>query len=492
MRSNGVAPNIVSYNVCLSALEKAKKWREAVDLMKEIRQTGIPLQVITYNTVISACAKARKMNVCEEIFNVMKQDGFQPDGFTFSSLLNGYRKVRNWDAMFRLCDEMKARLVPLDAVIYSTVIGACADAGQSEKAFELFLEMKKNNIKPNEIVYSCVLRACNNVQTVDNLLHEMKVHGVQKNSVVFTSAINVAHKYGDVGDATRWFDQMLEEGIKPDWVAYMSLFEVINSTPDSDRLLDTYYLKGLESGVLNHFAKDQLRDTLVLDLHGWSTALARAALRNTMKEYQTKFDNGFPIEGLKILTGKGYSKNTPVLRPAVTRMLQKEFMPPLDFSVDSSGEIEVSVDTLHDYLSTKAAQTRPQLRKKSVLEEDTYLKNFSFSTGGRGVVPASPVDPEKFYAAASSATTAPAPVTALDILTDGVAPAATNRFIPPTHFPKRLALDNLERFPLRFSEEDDPLYEFHRELLGRDDSPPVVWVNPHFDIDMMKSAEIQL
>ena len=40
----------------------------------------------------------------------------------------------------------------------------------------------------------------------------MKVHGVQKNSVVFTSAINVAHKFGDVSDATRWFDQMLAEG----------------------------------------------------------------------------------------------------------------------------------------------------------------------------------------------------------------------------------------------------------------------------------------
>ena len=72
--------------------------------------------------------------------------------------------------------------------------------------------MKSNGIKPNEIVYSCVLRAADNVLTVDKLLHEMKVHGVQKNSVVFTSAINVAHKFGDVSDATRWFDQMLAEG----------------------------------------------------------------------------------------------------------------------------------------------------------------------------------------------------------------------------------------------------------------------------------------
>merc|ERR550539_546459 len=153
-------------------------------------------------------------------------------------------------------------------------------------------------------------------------------------------------------------------------------------------------------------------------------------------------------------------------------------MPSLDFTVDSTGEIEISVDTLRDYLSTKTAESRPQLRKKSIPKEDTYLKNFSFSTETQGVVPASPMEPTEYFA--------PPVTTTLDILN------GAGQYIPPTHFPKRMALDNLERFPLRFSEEDDPLYEFHRELLGRDDSPPVVWVNPHFDFDILKSAEIQL
>lgn len=421
MRANGIIPNIVSYNVCLSALEKAKKWSIAVDLMKDIRTSGVPLQVITYNTVISACAKSRKMNVCEEIHQQMKMDGFKPDAFTYSSLLNGYRKVRNWNAMFQVADEMRAMGVPFDAVIYSTVIGACADAGESFRAFQLFEEMKKDGVKPNEIVYSCVLRACDNVPTVDKLLHEMKINGVQKNSVVFTSAINVAHKYGDVSDATRWFDQMLDEGIKPDWVAYMSLFEVLNQSNNLG-LLDSYYQQGLKSGVLSHFAKDQTvaPNTTVVDLHGWSTALARAALRNLMQEFQSQFDSGFPVRGLTILTGKGYSKNTPILRPAVTRMLQTEFNPPLAFSV-KNGKISIDKATILHWVRTQNGEREPpSLVNKLQVErqrDDAYYH-----------------DIEDMFS-----------------------------LIHP-------------RFALRFA-ESDPLYWSH-SVLGRDDSPPPSWISP--------------
>jgi len=428
MRRNGIIPNIVSYNVCLSALEKAKKWAIAVDLMKDIQTLGVPLQVITYNTVISACAKSRKMNVCEEIHQQMKIDGFKPDAFTYSSLLNGYRKVRNWKAMFQVVDEMKTTGVQFDAVIYSTVIGACADAGESSRAFQLFEEMKTDGVKPNEIVYSCVLRACDNVLTVDKLLNEMKMNGVQKNSVVFTSAINVAHKFGDVSDATRWFDQMLAEGIKPDWVAYMSLFEVLNQSNDLD-LLDSYYQLGLKSGVLSHFAKDQTiaPNSTVVDLHGWSTALARAALRNLMQEFQSQFESGFPVRGLTILTGKGYSKNTPILRPAVTRMLQTEFNPPLAFSV-KNGTISIDKPEIVHWIRTQSR------------EPPTLVNQYE-----------TPRDPLYHD---------------IDDVFSHLHP----------------------RFALRFR-ESDPLYWSH-SVLGRDDSPPPTWLSPEIVQSQARQAHM--
>jgi pentatricopeptide repeat protein len=425
MRNNGIIPNIVSYNVCLSALEKSKKWSIAVELMKDIRTSGITMQAITYNTVISACAKSRKMNVCEELHQQMIVDGFKPDRFTYSSLLNGYRKVRNWHAMFRIADDMKNNGVQFDAVIYSTVIGACADAEECTRAFQFFEEMKVNGIKPNEIVYSCLLRACNNVQLVDKLLHDMTIDGIEKNSVVFTSAINVAHKYGDISDATRWFDQMTSEGIKPDWVAYMSLFEVLNKSKNNE-LLDKYYEQGLASGVLSHFAKNNnmSSESTMLDFHGWSTALAKAALRHVLKQCKASFERGFPVRRLSILTGKGYSKSNPVLRPAITRMLQSEFSPSLSFSVNN-GVINVDQSAIMHWIRR---QHEAPPRHRSLVNERKVTKE----------------DEARAQALL---------------------------------FPDRLDLPPFQSPPFlcRF-ETDDPLYWSHC-LLGRDNSPPVSYVN---------------
>lgn len=361
MRANGVAPNIVSYNVCLSALEKSKKWNLAYELMKTVRSKGMTLQAITYNTVISACAKSRKMAMCEEVLGLMTEDGFQPDVFTYSALLNGYRKTRNWTALFRLFDEMRAKSVLADAVIYSTVIGAYADAGRKNEAFGLFEEMKARGIKANEIVYSCVLRACTNLEQADAILKEMDVYGVKKNSVVFTSAINVCHKSkaNGVDFAVRWFNQMLEQGTNPDWVAYMSLFEVLNNAREFN-LLDSYYQQGLRSGVLSHYHKDNKGSDLAIDLHGWSTALARAALRNVMKDYKETYYHSGPIKTLRIMTGKGYSKNQPVLRPAVTKMLTSDFDPPLEFELASNGDILVKPEGIMKHIKNAERKNRDQ------------------------------------------------------------------------------------------------------------------------------------
>jgi len=378
MQKHGVDPNIVSYNVCLSALEKSKKWNLAFDMMKQMRSKNLPLQAITYNTVISACAKSRKMGVCEEVLKMMHQDGFKPDAFTYSSLLNGYRKTRNWNSLFRAFDDMRAHGIALDGVIYSTVIGAYADAGRTQDAFILFDAMKRQGIKANQIIYSCILRACSTAEQVDGLLREMEVNGVKKNSVVYTSAINVSHKVGGVENAVRWFNQMLGQGIKPDWVAYMSLFEVLNNEKRFD-LLDLYYRDGLASGVLSHFAKDTNLNEKAIDLHGWSTALARAALRNVMQDYCSTHNPQHKLPSLRILTGKGYSKNQPVLRPAVTKMLMSDFEPRLQHETTQTGDIYIPVESIRSYIihqkkvMTRKAEDLATNFKRQSLEEERRL-----------------------------------------------------------------------------------------------------------------------
>jgi len=163
-------------------------------------------------------------------------------------------------------------------------------------------------------------------------------------------------------------------------------------------------------------------NTLVLDFHGWSTALSRAALRYVLKQFKSEFENGFPVRRLTILTGKGYSKSTPVLRPAVTKMLQTEFNPPLAFSV-SNGVITVDEANVMHWIRHQQEQQQAQQQAR------LRMSNSRMSSRSSNSADQSSVE---------------------DLL------------FPP-------------RFYSRF-EQDDPLYWSHN-VLGRDDSPPVSYIN---------------
>lgn len=87
-----------------------------------------------------------------------------------------------------------------------------------------------------------------------------------------------------------------------------------------------------------------------------------------MQEYQTLFERCAPIDPLTILTGKGFSKNQPILRPAVAKMLQSEFSPSLDFKFEDGG-ITISKETIIQWIRSQDEQDK---------QERTHLFLFSF------------------------------------------------------------------------------------------------------------------
>lgn len=59
----------------------------------------------------------------------------------------------------------------------------------------------------------------------------------------------------------------------------MSLFEVLCNANEME-LLDEYYQQGVDARVLCHLSDNGPKNHVTVDLQGWSTALARAALSN--------------------------------------------------------------------------------------------------------------------------------------------------------------------------------------------------------------------
>ena len=68
MTSNGIKPNVISYNTAISACEKGNQWEKALDLLQEMTSNGIKPDVISYNAAISACEKGSQWEkaACEK------------------------------------------------------------------------------------------------------------------------------------------------------------------------------------------------------------------------------------------------------------------------------------------------------------------------------------------------------------------------------------------------------------------------------------------
>jgi len=74
----GIAPDIVTYGALISALEKAGKWRAALDLYDEMLDDEIKPNSFIFTSVLNACERGRQWDRATEIFqalNVMMKEG---------------------------------------------------------------------------------------------------------------------------------------------------------------------------------------------------------------------------------------------------------------------------------------------------------------------------------------------------------------------------------------------------------------------------------
>jgi hypothetical protein len=72
-----------------------------------------------------------------------------------------------------------------------------------------------------------------------------------------------------------------------------------------------------------------------------------------MKDYQKQYKRRLNIYPLVIRTGKSFSKNQPILRPAVTRMLETEYQPPLGYEIERGGSIVIAKKLIKEWVVAK-------------------------------------------------------------------------------------------------------------------------------------------
>ncbi|XP_058077519.1 pentatricopeptide repeat-containing protein At1g31790 [Magnolia sinica] len=161
-------------------------------------------------SVIKACTQCCYFQLGKQVHGRLWKMGFTKDMLLASSLVSFYVKFGCLESARKVFDQMPRR----GSIIWtSMIVGYCREDRFNE-VLQLFEEMGRAGKRKNNFTFSSVLRACGRMQ--DDGRNGRQVHaqaikaGVESNSFVQSSLVDMYGKCGLLPDATRAFEMIAE------------------------------------------------------------------------------------------------------------------------------------------------------------------------------------------------------------------------------------------------------------------------------------------
>lgn len=245
--------NVVSYNAIIEGYSREEKLHEALDLFQDMRNRLFEPSLLTFVSLLGVSASLCTLELSKQVHGLMTKYGFFLDIFASSALVDVYSKcscIRDARLVFEEIDEK-------DIVIWNAMFFGYAQQLESEDAFKLYLDLQLSKQKPNEFTFAALLTAASNLASlqhgqqfhsqliklgldndpfVTNSLVDMYSNcgNIDEACKAFTSTnwrdvvcwnsiISTYAQHGEAEKALRMFETMIGEGVKPNYVTFVSL-----------------------------------------------------------------------------------------------------------------------------------------------------------------------------------------------------------------------------------------------------------------------------
>ncbi|KAI6695272.1 hypothetical protein NL676_022982 [Syzygium grande] len=226
----------------------------AIELFRMMQMLEIPMSnKFTFSSALAAAAAIPCLRKGKEIHGHILRLGLESDEVVWSALSDMYGKCGSVEEARHIFD----RMVDRDVVTWTAMIDRYFGDGRIEKGFMMFSELMYSKIRPNEFTFAGVLNAC-----ADHAAEEVgkQVHGymVRSGFDPFSFAASaLVHMYSKCGnmesaervfrgmphpdlvswtslivgfaqnglprEALKYFDMLLESGIRPDHVTFVGV-----------------------------------------------------------------------------------------------------------------------------------------------------------------------------------------------------------------------------------------------------------------------------
>ncbi|CAJ2676041.1 unnamed protein product [Trifolium pratense] len=246
--------DVVSWNTLIAGYVQNGVDVEALDMVREMGKNGnLKPDSFTLSSILPIFAEHVDVYRGKEIHGYTVRNGFDGDVFIGSSLVDMYAKCNRLENSLCAFNHLPRK----DAISWNSIIAGCVQNGEFDRGLGFFRRMLKENVRPMPVSFSSVIPACAHLTALNlgKQLHGCIIRiGFDGNEFIASSLVDMYAKCGNIKmaryvfdriekrdmvawtaiimgcamhghalDAVSLFDNMLEDGVRPCYVAFMAV-----------------------------------------------------------------------------------------------------------------------------------------------------------------------------------------------------------------------------------------------------------------------------
>jgi pentatricopeptide repeat protein len=226
--------------VCTSLINMYAKFHQINDA-HQVFDGMIVRNIISWNAIIVGYAQEGNTREAMKLLTQMPREGFRPDDLTASSILSSCAHSTAANELFQIHGYLLKCGLHAFISVCNALILAYAKNGFIKNAFNVFDMIPKPNLVTwSSMVFSCAYHGLHReaIETFDELLQQ----GIQLDDVAFLGVLSVCAHAGLVELGLKYFISMKEQYcIRPNWAHYACVIDLLGR---AGRLNEAHHLLG--------------------------------------------------------------------------------------------------------------------------------------------------------------------------------------------------------------------------------------------------------
>eukprot|EP01018_Ginkgo_biloba_P012654 Gb_23605 [translate_table: standard] len=246
--------NVVSWTAMIAGYVQNSHSKEALDIFCQMQSAGEKSNHFTFSSVLGACANLKALEEGKQIHTYTIKTGFESYESVGSALVTMYAKSENINDAYKVFSEMQEP----DFISWSAMISGYARNGHAEESLKLFCKMHQAGVNLNDFTFASALSAC--ASQAPAIEHGKQIHAcitktgfdsavcvgsalvtmyakcgsldgankvfekMEERDVIFWNAMIAAYaQHGCGKEALQLFEQMQQQGMKPDHITFVGV-----------------------------------------------------------------------------------------------------------------------------------------------------------------------------------------------------------------------------------------------------------------------------